>query len=316
MDRQLIHEQITDILGRISFLNDHLRNSNKILPMEVDLLKNYQTELQRLFDLLTIGTSSTTAEPGKITATEPVQEQELEPSTAEQEAEPVEEPEAEPIEVVWDAEAEEQETADSEETIVDEDIETVAETIATETVADAEPIVEAEAKQEPEPVAKETPVEPEPKAQETEETLETAEPEPEARTADAPQEEIVADAEPEAEPEPAAPKATETPDEKPKQASLNDRFNKPDQTELGYRLRQPLRNLREMIDLSEKYVYTKELFGGDADYFERTLRYLNQCNSYAEATDYIATQVKPKFKWEGKEQVEERFTDLVKQKFN
>lgn len=104
--------------------------------------------------------------------------------------------------------------------------------------------------------------------------------------------------------------------EEERKLSINDRF-KQQEPDLGYRVRPHAgtRNLRDMIDLSEKYVYARELFGGDTDFFERTLHYLNKCNSYSEAQNYINSELKGKYNWEQKQPIEQRFTKLLKAKF-
>jgi len=112
-------------------------------------------------------------------------------------------------------------------------------------------------------------------------------------------------------PEPAAPA-----EEPAKPRSLNDLFNKGESQDLGSRFQfQNRKNLREMIDLSERYVFTKELFGGDADYYDRAIRQLNQFETLAEAQQYLKTDLRIKYNWENKEQVEIQFTRIVERRF-
>lgn len=105
-------------------------------------------------------------------------------------------------------------------------------------------------------------------------------------------------------------------DEPAKPRSLNDLFNKGESQDLGSRFQfQNRKNLREMIDLSERYVFTKELFGGDADYYDRAIRQLNQFETLAEAQQYLRTDLRVKYNWETKEQVEIQFTRIVERRF-
>lgn len=70
------------------------------------------------------------------------------------------------------------------------------------------------------------------------------------------------------------------------------------------------------IGLNDKLAFTKHLFqGNDGDY----LRVLSQLETFSKAEDafhFINTMVKPDYKnWEGKEEYEERFMQLVANKF-
>lgn len=98
--------------------------------------------------------------------------------------------------------------------------------------------------------------------------------------------------------------------------SLNDLFSRGENQDLGSRFQfQTRRNLREMIDLSERYIFTKELFGGDADYYDRAIRQLNQFETLEEAQAYLTNELRPKYNWAGKEQVEKQFTRIVERRF-
>ncbi len=98
--------------------------------------------------------------------------------------------------------------------------------------------------------------------------------------------------------------------------SLNDLFSREAGHDTSSRFQfQTRRNLREMIDLSERYIFTKELFGGDADYYDRAIRQLNQFETLPEAQNYIVNELRQRYKWEGKEQVERQFIKIVERRF-
>ncbi len=170
----------------------------------------------------------------------------------------------------------------------------------------------------PEPLAPHYPIwaaEPtaEPEAQLEEEAIAFIEPIEEAPIAEIPT------AEPATAPsffaEPVKQEAAET-NEEPVKRSLNDLFHRSEPADLGSRFQfQQRRNLREMIDLSERYVFTKELFAGDADYYDRAIRQLNQFETLAEAQTYLNNDLRPKYNWAGKEQVEKQFTKIVERRF-
>ena len=285
-DRKEIHEQINDMIERIGLANRSLLNNKRLLAVEVELLRSYNRELGYLIDQLSSETNTATAPSPKI------QEPQPEPIV-----EPIAEEERVQEEQVVAPEVEE-EPEENQIVEIKEPEEPKQEELVEEVVSKPEPQPEPVPKVEPEPVA-EQPAE-EVKVPEVKEELST-EPEP------AP--------EPVKQKEPEQPKE-ETTKQEPLELSLNDRFKQDEGSELGYKVgARTDKNLREMIDLSEKFVYANELFDGDTDYFERTLRYLNQCETFSEANTYINNEVKPKYEWAGKEEVEERFTNLVKMRF-
>jgi hypothetical protein len=98
--------------------------------------------------------------------------------------------------------------------------------------------------------------------------------------------------------------------------SLNDMFSHEGKQDLGSRfLFQNRKNLREMIDLSERYVFTKELFGGDADYYDRAIRQLNQFETLPEAEAYMNNELYYKYNWAGKDAVQQQFARIVTRRF-
>jgi len=90
-----------------------------------------------------------------------------------------------------------------------------------------------------------------------------------------------------------------TKEEKPK--SLNDK----------------LKNGDLVIGLNDKLAFIKHLFGGSVLDYERTLRQINSAGSLAEASQFIEQNVKPQnSNWEGKEEYETRFLEIIGNKFD
>lgn len=88
--------------------------------------------------------------------------------------------------------------------------------------------------------------------------------------------------------------------EEPKTMSLNDRLTK------GIN-----------IGLNDRIAFEKKLFGGSSDDFNRVLSQLNTFDSYDEAQGFINDFVKPDYNnWDGKEEFENRFLEIVEKKFN
>lgn len=69
--------------------------------------------------------------------------------------------------------------------------------------------------------------------------------------------------------------------------------------------------------LNDRIAFEKKLFGGSADDFNRVVSQLNTFDSFEEASSFIADFVKPDYKnWEGQEDYETRFLEIVEKKFN
>ena len=93
---------------------------------------------------------------------------------------------------------------------------------------------------------------------------------------------------------------TTTFQEEPKTMSLNDRLNK------GIN-----------IGLNDRIAFEKRLFGGSPDDFNRVLSQLNTFDTFEEAKGFIEDFVKPDYdNWNGKEEYEARFLEIVEKKFN
>lgn len=68
--------------------------------------------------------------------------------------------------------------------------------------------------------------------------------------------------------------------------------------------------------LNDRIAFEKRLFNGSADDMNRVLSQLNTFESFEEAKGFINSFVKPDYNnWEGKEEFETRFLDLVEKKF-
>jgi len=87
--------------------------------------------------------------------------------------------------------------------------------------------------------------------------------------------------------------------EEPKSATLNEKLAKGIQ-----------------IDLNDRIAFTKHLFGNDPEDYNRVLNQLITFNTFYETRDFIRDMVKPDYNnWEGKEEYEERFMEIIEKKF-
>jgi hypothetical protein len=70
------------------------------------------------------------------------------------------------------------------------------------------------------------------------------------------------------------------------------------------------------IGLNDRIAFEKKLFGGSSDDFNRVLSQLNTFDSFEEAHGFINDFVKPDYNnWDGKEEYETRFLEIVEKKF-
>jgi len=88
--------------------------------------------------------------------------------------------------------------------------------------------------------------------------------------------------------------------QEPKISSLNDRLNK-----------------TISFGLNDRIGFEKKLFGGSSDDFNRVVSQLNTFDSFEEAKSFVLDFVKPDYNnWEGCEEFETRFMEIVEKKFS
>lgn len=88
--------------------------------------------------------------------------------------------------------------------------------------------------------------------------------------------------------------------EEPKTKSLNDRLNG-----------------TISFGLNDRIAFEKRLFGGNPDDFNRVVSQINTFDSFQEVQEFITQFVKPDYdNWDGKEEYETRFLEIIEKKFN
>ncbi len=71
------------------------------------------------------------------------------------------------------------------------------------------------------------------------------------------------------------------------------------------------------IGLNDKLAFIKHLFDGQSGDYDRVISQLNTVNSYTEAQRFIVDMVRPDYNnWEGKDEYEERFMQIIEAKFD
>lgn len=99
--------------------------------------------------------------------------------------------------------------------------------------------------------------------------------------------------------------------------SLNDKLSKQvaDVSLLSKLRKKPIEDLVKSIGINERYLFTKELFKGNAEAFMQHVKAINSVNSYEEAQQYLEKEVIPHFNWDVNNPAVNEFLDLVQRRF-
>ncbi|MEW5844747.1 MAG: hypothetical protein AB1777_00620 [Bacteroidota bacterium] len=74
----------------------------------------------------------------------------------------------------------------------------------------------------------------------------------------------------------------------------------------------PISDLAKAIGINDKFLFIKELFGGDADLYNQTIKHINQLTDLNEAIIYLQEN----FNWDPTNEVTNLFIDLVRRKLS
>ncbi|HEV7780619.1 MAG TPA: hypothetical protein VGO58_05100, partial [Chitinophagaceae bacterium] len=89
--------------------------------------------------------------------------------------------------------------------------------------------------------------------------------------------------------------------------SLNDKL-KQGKTELVEILKEtPVKDLRKAVGINDRFVFINELFRGDENMYERSIKTINTFNIYAEAEYWISRELKLKLAWNNDNQTVQHF---------
>jgi hypothetical protein len=98
--------------------------------------------------------------------------------------------------------------------------------------------------------------------------------------------------------------------------SLNDRWRQT-QTEVADRLSDiPVKDLRQAIGINDKFQFIQELFRGDVDTYERSVKTINELRSLQEAEYWIERELKIRQGWDDENRTVRQFYNLVKKRFS
>ncbi|MCW3467925.1 hypothetical protein [Chitinophaga nivalis] len=101
-----------------------------------------------------------------------------------------------------------------------------------------------------------------------------------------------------------------------KVTSLNDRLRM-QQVEVAQKLGDlPVMDLRQGIGINDKYQFIQELFHGDKDLYERSIKTLNECASLQEADYWLQREIKIIQGWEDDHHLVQQFYALLRKRFS
>ena len=98
--------------------------------------------------------------------------------------------------------------------------------------------------------------------------------------------------------------------------SLNEKL-KEDRVEVVTALQgTPIRDLKKAIGVNDRYLFVNDLFRGDENMYERSLKTINGFNIYPEAQYWIQRELKVKLSWQDKSETVILFDQLIKRRFS
>lgn len=98
-------------------------------------------------------------------------------------------------------------------------------------------------------------------------------------------------------------------------ASLNDKL-KQSRIDLGETLTEvPIRDLKKAIGINDRFLFINELFRGDENMYERSIKTINGFSILPEAEYWIQRELKVKLAWNDGNETVKQFTQLVKRRF-
>ncbi len=98
--------------------------------------------------------------------------------------------------------------------------------------------------------------------------------------------------------------------------SLNEKL-KEERVEVATALQAtPIRDLKKGIGINDRYLFVNELFRGDENMYERSLKTINGFSIYPEAQYWIERELKVKLSWPDTSETVELFDQLIKRRFS
>lgn len=98
--------------------------------------------------------------------------------------------------------------------------------------------------------------------------------------------------------------------------NLNEKL-KVERVELATTLKEsPIRDLKKAIGVNDRFLFVQELFRGDENMYERSIKTINGFTIYPEAEYWIQRELKVKLSWPDISETVKHFDQLIKRRFS
>lgn len=98
--------------------------------------------------------------------------------------------------------------------------------------------------------------------------------------------------------------------------SLNDKL-KEERVEVATALQgTPIRDLKKAIGINDRFLFVNDLFRGDENMYERSIKTINAFTIYPEAEYWIQRELKVKLSWPDSSETVKLFDQLIKRRFS
>lgn len=98
--------------------------------------------------------------------------------------------------------------------------------------------------------------------------------------------------------------------------SLNEKL-KEEKIEVAHALQgAPIRDLKKAIGINDRFLFVNELFRGDENMYERSIKTINSFSIYAEAQYWIQRELKVKLSWPDTSETVKLFDQLIRRRFS
>jgi hypothetical protein len=97
--------------------------------------------------------------------------------------------------------------------------------------------------------------------------------------------------------------------------SLNENFKRNEKDIASKMQLTPIKDLKTFIGLNKRFSYINFLFGNDATLYDEAINYLNNCDSYETAKQYMNTYLQPKLNWSDDNEMVTEFKTLIERRY-
>jgi hypothetical protein len=75
-------------------------------------------------------------------------------------------------------------------------------------------------------------------------------------------------------------------------------------------------SIRKSISLNQRYLFTKHLFGGNVDAYNKSIDELDQLYSFEDARNLVTREYVPRYLWNVKGAEVEEFFEILRRRFS